>query len=358
MSFFRGTSLFLSAVSLIVFASPSSFAEAPLQEFVYTSAPFPSAHASTLVELKNGDILSAWFGGEHEGANDVAIWAARRTGPNTWSPPVEVVREPGVPCWNPVLFKTHDGKLWLYYKFGPNVRSWTGGRLVSTDEGKTWSKPEHLPAGLLGPIKDKPLVLPNGDVVSGTSVESYTSWATWIDRSSDGGTTWLKSGPIIVSSQFANSAPESAATQNEHITGIIQPTVVDLGKGHLRLYARSTRDIGRICVSDSHDRGVTWTEARPLDLPNPNSGIDAVGLKDGRVALIFNNTTKGRTPLNVAISNDGEHFTIFSTLEDQPGEYSYPAIIQGKSGKLLMTYTWNRQRIRYAEIEAPAAKKP
>jgi len=32
------------------------------KEFIYTTAPFPSAHASTLVRLKNGDILAAWFG--------------------------------------------------------------------------------------------------------------------------------------------------------------------------------------------------------------------------------------------------------------------------------------------------------
>lgn len=328
----------------------------PSHEFIYTSASFPSAHASTLVELQNGDVIAAWFGGTREGANDVAIWSARRTGPNTWSSPVELVREPGVPCWNPVLFKTRDGRLWLYYKFGPNVRSWTGGRIVSADEGKTWSKPEHLPAGLLGPIKDKPLVLPNGNIVSGTSVESYTSWATWIDRSADGGKTWLKSGPITVPPRYISTPPENRLTQGEQITGIIQPAVVDLGKGHLRLYARSTRDIGKICISDSYDRGVTWTDARPLDLPNPNSGIDAVGLKDGQVALIFNNTQTGRTPLNVALSKDGEHFTIVSTLEDEPGEYSYPAIIQSRSGKLLMTYTWNRQRIRYAELNVPSIK--
>lgn len=348
-------------LTLALFATLACF-RAPLlavesvQEFIYTAASFPSAHASTLVELKNGDVLAAWFGGAREGANDVAIWASRRTAAGTWSAPVELVREPGVPCWNPVLFKTHDGRLWMYYKFGPNVRSWTGARLVSSDEGKTWSKPEHLPAGLLGPIKDKPLVMPNGNIVSGTSVESYTSWATWIDRSSDNGKTWQKSGPITVPAQFATNEPDNGATPTEHVTGIIQPTVVNLGHGHLRLYARSTRDIGRICASDSRDNGVTWTDARPIDLPNPNSGIDAVGLADGRVALIFNNTTKGRSPLNVAISSDGEHFTIFSTLEDQPGEFSYPAIIQGKSGKLLMTYTWNRQRIRYAELTPPPVR--
>jgi predicted neuraminidase len=319
------------------------------KEFIYTTAPFPSAHASTLVELPNGDILAAWFGGSHENASDVAIWASRRTA-GKWSAPVEVVREPNIATWNPVLFHTHDGQLWLYYKFGPNPETWTGARLYSTDEGKTWSAPEHLPAGLLGPIKDKPLVLPDGTIISGTSVESYTSWAVWIDRSTDNGKTWTKFGPITVS-----SAPPKSSTPNHEEHGIIQPAVVSLGKNHLRLYARSTSDIGRICAADSLDNGVTWTQAHPLDLPNPNSGIDAVGLRDGRVVLIYNDTTRGRTPLNLAISPDGEHFKMFSTLEDEPGEYSYPAIIQGKNGDLLMTWTWNRKRIRFARLPPPPA---
>ena len=319
------------------------------KEFIYTEAPFPSAHASTLVELPNGDILAAWFGGSHENANDVAIWASRRTS-GKWSAPVEVVREPNIATWNPVLFHTKDGRLWLYYKFGPNPETWSGARLYSTDDGKTWSAPEHLPAGLLGPIKDKPLVLPDGTIVSGTSVESYTSWAVWIDSSTDNGKTWTKFGPITVSS----SPPKSSTpTHEEH--GIIQPTVVSLGKKHLRLYARSTSDIGRICAADSFDNGVTWTQAHTLDLPNPNSGIDAVGLRDGRVVLIYNDTTKGRTPLNLAISSDGEHFKMLSILEDEPGEYSYPAIIQGKKGDLLMTWTWNRKRIRFAHLPTPSA---
>ena len=86
------------------------------------------------------------------------------------------------------------------------------------------------------------------------------------------------------------------------IEGIIQPSVVPLGKKHLRLYARSTAKTARVCVADSYDDGVTWTQARPLEVPNPNSGIDAVALSDGRVVLVYNNTTSGRTPLNLAVS--------------------------------------------------------
>jgi predicted neuraminidase len=321
------------------------------QEFIFTEAPFASAHASTLVELKNGDLLAAWFGGTAEGVPDTGIWASRRTS-GKWSAPFELVREPKIACWNPVLFHSSDGRLWLYYKFGPNARAWTGARFVSTDDGKTWSPPEHLPAGLLGPIKDKPLVLPNGTIVSGSSVESYTSWAVWIERSTDNGSSWQKIGPISVPAKFADPAasPTLGATSSEHVSGIIQPAIVELAPNHLRLYARSTSDIGHICVADSYDSGLTWTPAHAIDLPNPNSGIDAVRLRDGRIVLIYNHTTTGRTPLNLAVSPDGEHFKMFLTLEHEPGEYSYPAIIQGKDDALDITYTWNRKRIRFARV--------
>lgn len=335
----------------------------PAGEFIFTTAPFASAHASTVVELRNGDLLAAWFGGTAEGKPDVAIWGSHKSA-GVWSKPVALVREANVATFNPVLFHTHDGRLWLYYKFGPHPSSWTAGRLWSTDEGTTWSQAEHLPAGLYGPIRAKPLVLEDGIVVSGSSVESYHSWACWIERSTDDARTWKRIGPITVprapvERRAASSTPTGNPDAFEwaETYGIIQPSVVELPGGRLRFYARSTKQIGRICVSDSMDAGMTWTEARPIDVPNPNSGIDAVVLKDGRVVLVYNNTATGRTPLNLAVSRDGEHFRMFRTLENAPGEYSYPALIEGANGDLHLTYTWNRKRIRYVRIpltEIPA----
>jgi len=313
---------------------------AVVSEFIYNEAPFPSVHASTVVELKNGDVLAAWFGGTGEGKPDVAIWSSRRSN-GQWSTPVELVREPEIACYNPVLFHSADGKLWFYYKFGPHPNVWSAGRRFSTDEGKTWSAVEHLPAGLYGPIRAKPLVLPEGTIVSGTSVESYRSWAAWIERSTDNGQTWTRIGPI--------AAPDDPAAKIGTY-GIIQPSVVQLKNGTLRMYARSTEQIGKICVADSHDGGLHWSAVHRLDLPNPNSGIDAVSLRDGRVVTIFNNTTKGRTPLNLAVSTDGERFRVFHTLESDPGEFSYPSMIQASNGDLYATYTWNRKRIRYVRV--------
>jgi predicted neuraminidase len=321
----------------------------PKGEFIFPpgTTSFPSSHASTLVELSDHSLLSAWFGGTAEGAPDVAIWSSRQSG-GAWSKPAELAREPGVACWNPVFFHTRNARLWLYYKFGTDPQNWTAARKYSDDEGMTWSPAEHLPAGLIGPVRAKPLVLPDGTIVSGSSTESYNSWAAWIERSADNGKTWAKIGPIA-------PAPSNSASNLRE--GIIQPSVVSLGARHLRFYARSTEVIGRVVVSDSFDEGITWTQAHSLEVPNPNSGIDAIALGDHRVVLIYNNTTKGRSPLNLALSNDGEHFTMFLTLEDEPGEFSYPALIHASNGDLCMTYTWNRKSIRFVRLPQSAIPK-
>lgn len=337
-----------------------------------------NSHASTVVELKNGDVMAAWFAGTKEGAPDVAIYGARLHN-GIWTEPRELARAKGVPCWNPVLFHTLDGRLWLYYKYGKKPDSWLGARKSSTDEGQTWSPEDRLPAGILGPIKDKPLILPNGIILSGSSVEAprlpssapgqlYSAWAAWawsawIERSTDNGRTWTKFGPItipersdipsdsVLAAIHKDLAPAIGAYPPRNVTvGIIQPTVVSLGQHHLRFYARSQTRSALIAISDSTDDGKTWTPARFIPVPNPNSGIDAVGLKDGRVVLVFNNSFDKRTPLDLAISEDGEHFRIFKILEDTPGEYSYPAIMQATNGDLLVTYTWRRQTIKFVRI--------
>lgn len=337
----------VSWLLLLSTGSLAACAQAP-GEYVADPSPTKSCHASTIVELKDGSLLSAWFGGKDEGAPDVAIWSARRER-GRWLKPIELAREPNIATYNPVLFHSADGVLWLYYKFGPSPTEWSAARRFSRDEGQTWSPIEHLPAGLYGPIREKPLVRPDGVILSGTSVESYHSWAAWIERSTDNGQTWTKHGPITVP-----SSPTDAFDKGRH--GIIQPVVVPIEGAHVRLYARATKDIGHICAADSFDGGLTWTAAHPTSLPNPNSGIDAVRLKDGRFVMIYNDSSLLRTPLNLAFSKDGETWQDFATLENAPGEYSYPALIQLSSGDLVMTYTWNRKKIRFVQL--PLARVP
>lgn len=312
-----------------------------ISEFIFTQAPFKECHASTIVELLDGDLLAAWFGGEHEGDRSVAIWGARRHA-GSWSAPFELAREPDTPCWNPVLFCDSRERFWLFYKFGKSPRTWAGAYRTSTD-GTAWSEPTYLPAGILGPSKNKPVTLANGDILAGTSVETAFSWTCGVDLSSEGGRSWRHYGPITVPGYHH---------------GVIQPTVWETAPGHLKMLARATQDIGFICAAISVDGGHTWSDAKPTKLPNPNSGIDAVKMRDGRIALAYNPSKTERSPLALAISPDnGQTWGEPLTLEDGPGEYSYPAIIQTRDGKLHITYTWRRKRIEHVVVDPGALSR-
>ncbi len=339
--------IFNYCVLIAIFCSFKTDKSTPISEFIYEAAPYPACHASSIVELKNGDLLATWFGGTAEKNPDVAIYSSRKTN-GKWSAPVEIFRERQIPCWNPVYFHTNDGRLWHYYKYGPSPMTWSAARRYSDDEGKSWSPIEYMPAGILGPIRARPLVLKNDIVISGSSVESYKSWAVWIERSIDNGKTFTKIGPITLDrTDFKN---ENNLNEWKEPFGLIQPSIVSLGGKHLKLFARATDQIGKICTSDSFDEGKTWTKAKPTDILNPNSGIDAVTLKDGRIIIIYNNSKDERSPLNLAVSKDGEHFKMFLELENTVGEFSYPNVIQGKDGDLNICYTWNRKKIKYVKF--------
>ncbi|AHG92466.1 WD40-like beta Propeller containing protein (plasmid) [Gemmatirosa kalamazoonensis] len=314
-------------------------------EFVYESAPFPSAHASTIVETRDG-LAAAWFGGTRERAPDVGIWLSRYAH-GAWTAPVEVatgVETDGTryPCWNPVLFRMPDGTLSLFYKVGPSPAEWWGMVRTSRDEGRTWSAAQRLPDGILGPIKNKPVRLPSGTILAPSSTESSDAPSVWrahVERSTDGGRSWT-----------AVPLPEP---RDGAAIEAIQPSLLLHAGGRVQALGR-TRS-GRIFESWSDDGGRSWSPVALTSLPNPNAGIDAVTLGDGRQLLVYNRSTDARTPLNVALSTDGASWTDALVLERDPGEYSYPAVIQTSDGLVHVTYTWKRERIKHVVID-PAAR--
>ncbi len=310
-------------------------------QFIFETAPFKSCHASTIVETEPGKFLAAWFGGTREGAGDVAIWLSRME--SRWSAPVKIAEADGAPCWNPVLFRERKtGEVQLYYKAGPSPREWSGFVRRSRDGGATFGESFILPAGLLGPVKNKPVQLADGTILAPTSEESYQTWAAWVERSTDGGRNWTRHGPIF---------------HPKHAHGIIQPSILTRKDGSLFVLCRS-RGIGQICTAGSRDDGKTWSRAEAIDaLPNPNAGTDAVTLRDGRHLLVCNPTHKGRTPLVLLQSaDDGKTWQSLRVLEDQAGEYSYPAIIQAADDSIHITYTWRRERIRHWRLALDEVK--
>lgn len=338
----------LSIILLLVcFANVRLNAQTPwwkqgitVDEFIYNEAPYPQCHASTIAETPEG-MVAAWFGGTKERNPDVGIWVSRLV-EGKWTPSVEVAN--GVqndtlryPTWNPVLYQVPNGELMLFYKIGPSPSTWWGMLIKSADHGKTWGKPEALPEGFIGPVKNKPVLLKNGTLICPSSTEGAGGWRVHFEMTNDFGKTWTKTGPI-------NDGKTISA---------IQPSVLTYPDGSIQVLCRSKNRA--VVESTSTDGGKTWSEMKPINLPNNNSGTDAITLADGRQLLVYNHVlppdglAKGaRTPLNVAISNDGKTWFAALILEASPiSQYSYPAVIQTSDGLVHFVYTWRRERIKH-----------
>jgi predicted neuraminidase len=351
----RGVVTSLIGANMLTFALNASGQESRpsggdfilVREFVYADAPFPSAHASTIVEARPGILIAAWFGGTQEGSNDVEIWSSRKEQDKPWSLPVRLTNIPDMAVWNPVLFQ--DGnRTWLFFKIGPSPREWVGAYRTSEDAGESWSDITYLPAGLLGPIRAKPIHLADGSWLAGSSVEAgyrwdtpadapYRTWTCWAERSSDKGKSWTRFGPIAIPGQPY---------------GVIQPALWQTATGEVRMFMRSTERVGRVVFSASKDGGRTWSPAKLTALPNPNAGIDLVKLRDGRLVLIYNHTPQGRDSIHLAVSrDDGDSWSAPYVLEEGQGEFSYPAVIQSDDGLIHVTYTWRRKLIRHLVLD-------
>jgi alpha-L-rhamnosidase len=318
-------------------------------EFIFEKASFPESHGATVAETPAG-IVAAWFGGTKERNPDCEIRLSHLEN-GKWTAPVSVANGIvndtfRIACWNPVLYQIPGGELLLFYKIGPKVSGWKGWLIRSSDNGYTWSKPEQLPEGFLGPIKNKPVMVGNKLFCPSSTEEN--GWKVHFEVTPDFGKTWEKIGPI----------------NDGQIIKAIQPSILVHKNGQLQILARTQQRA--LSESWSSDNGKTWSPVTLSSMPNNNSGTDAVTLKDGRQLLVYNHVKpadslprgKGaRTPLNVAVSKDGKKWYAALVLEDSPiSQYSYPSVIQSADGMVHIVYTWRRQRIKYVKVDPKKLK--
>lgn len=322
----------------------------PVRDFVFERGNgFEQAHASTVASIGGKEYIVAWFGGTEEKHDDVGIWISRGH-PGNWSDPLELVKVREDPHWNPVLFRSPGGEIILYFKVGKEIPEWETWYTVSSDGGKTWSKARELvpgDKGGRGPVKNKPIVLSNGDWLAPASHEG-DRWQVFVDRSDDGGKSWSASDYVPMdTTEFKGK-------------GAIQPTLWESQRGHVHMLVRTSS--GVIGRSDSEDYGKSWTPLYETSLPNPNSGIDLVKLPDGTLVLAYNPDDENwgdRSPLTLAVSEDNgkswPHKLDIETGESED-EFSYPSII-AREDTVALVYTWQRQRVAFWSGTADQIKR-
>jgi predicted neuraminidase len=314
------------------------------ETFAHTSSSYvPRCHASTIVEVANGDFLCAFFGGSGESSADEANFITRlERRADEWLPIRPFAKVPGHASGNIRLFNYQDTVCAVYaVNYGVWCRG--GSRLFFTrslDNGHTWSDPAWIQTEtpMLG--KNKGLVLENGNILLPCEREPTPDNATrpmGVLLSEDGGNSWQTYGEI----EGADGAR------------ILQGTCIQRDNGSVLMLLRS--DANRVYSAEGSADGKGWDRvARRTTLRNNHSGIDMVKLDSGQLILVFNDregrspSSATRTPLSMALSEDeGETWRMIATLENGPGEYSYPAVIQDSNGLIHVTYTWHRTCIKH-----------
>ena len=304
----------------------------------------PSVHCATLCQLAEGTLLAAWFGGTRELARDVVILGARLApGADDWSAPQILVSVPGQALGQPVLLPLAGGRLRLFCNVVPGGERWVSAQphwQDSNDGGHSWgplqalldypglmfrSKALHLPGRILLPAYDE------------------REWQSRMLISEDGGERWRLGDPIV--------SPQ----------GNIHACLVMLDDGRVLAYLRSGGRGGVIWRSESADGGESWAQPQPTALANPNAGIDLIRLASGDLLLACNPVARGRTPLALMLATPDEDWQAPLLLEQAPGEYSYPTLLQTQDGEIQLVYTWRREHIHhvsFSEAWLRAAQTP
>ena len=302
-------------------------------------------HASTIEYDIDGNLVACWFAGSWEGHPDNAIWWSRQLGGGTWSKPDILFKaKDRVAHWNPVLFKTQDGSLMLFFKIGVSPMDWQ--TVTATYTNGVWSTPKLFGGwGGRGPSRNKPIISAAGTWLAPASLETprylkrferpFMEWTSFVDWSDDGGQSWSATEPI----------PSSRDV------GLIQPAMWESTAGNVHMLIRS--NAGKIYRSDSTDGGKAWSPAKATLLPNPNSAIDVLKLSNGWLVLAYNHCAGDwglRSPLSLVFSGDnGANWSKRIDVETGNMNFSYPSLCS-KDNVIWMSYSKKRTSIELLKL--------
>jgi predicted neuraminidase len=315
--------------------------------FVQPAGGTPSVHAGTITQLNDGQLLAAWFGGAREGAKDVNIYCSKSLNPSQgWTVPTIIASRKQTTqnlnryikkLGNPILFADADGRVWLFY-VTVSVGGWSGSSITvrfSDDDGETWSTANRLVTSpflnVSTLVKGSPVQCESGYLLLPVYHEFVRKFGEVLTIDRDG--------------QVVNKTRLTAHN------GAIQPWLVPLDKQHSKAFYRNSGGSAHATLSNNLPN-VFAAEIEPVkvtNIPNPDAAVAVIRRHDGGFLMACNPTTEGRHRLSLAVSTDGQNWTLIHDIEDSapPDEFSYPYLIKGDQGNYHLIYTWKRTKMRH-----------
>jgi predicted neuraminidase len=317
------------------------------EEVINPDSPHAVSHVPSVTELPDGRLAATWYAGSREGGRDVAVFlSVLAPGNPRWSSPRAIVTRESAErdlnravrkVGNSVVFADAMGKLWVIY-VTVSIGGWSGSSLnvtTSSDGGNTWSRSERL---TLSPffniaelVKNAPVPLADG----GWAVPIYHELTATFPE-----ILWLR-----------EQAGEIHATKSRLSAGWFgyQPALTALTRDRALAFLRDDGAARAVSLARTADGGKTWSDPAPLNLPNPDAGLDGIRLTDGRLLLAFNDSIRDRSNLRLAVSADeGQTWARVATLADEAGaEFSYPFLTQTRTGDVHLLFTWKRKAIKH-----------
>ncbi len=310
-------------------------------------------HPASITQLDNGDLFLAYYGGSDEYGDDTAVYGMRqKKGEPWWSPPAVIADTPDRGEGNPVVWQGPGGVVWLFYvnRYG---ETWSNARVkgkISTDGAQTWSDSFMLTFEEGTMVRGRPELLKNGDFL----LPMY--YETGEDRERTAPTT---SSFFMRYNHETKTWTETNRIKSER--GNLQPQVEQLDDQYLVCYIRrgggfEPDETGYILRSESHDGGLTWSDAKDTEFPNPNAAVDFLRLKNGHLLLTYNDSMNQRSPLTVAISTDNDKtYPYRRDIAGGDNTFAYPYAIQTDDEKIHIIYTTNnRTTIMHAVFDEKA----
>ena len=303
----------------------------------------PYKHPACVTDLANGDLYLVYYGGEGEYAQDTAVFGSRLAkGHTTWSPPQVIAADPFRSLGNGVVWQAPDAVVWLFYvvRYGA---TWSTSRIqakISRDNAATWSDAFMLHEAEVMMVRNRPIVLHDGDYLlpiyhetgndpEAVGADSTSSFLRYQRASGQ----WKQTGAI------------------RSAKGVIQPAVVEIAPGRLIAYNRRgggygpTTD-GWLIRAESTDGGWTWTSGRDSAFPNPNAAVDFLKLKSSHLLLVYNDSMVHRTPLVAALSTDGDKtYARRRAIAEGAGDFAYPIAVQTADQRIHVVYTSDGRRV-------------